>query len=121
MLTFGLLIALFQVLLSSTLCEIILIAAVPKIFSTSVSALFVCMLHVFKTNSHFVSMLPSKEKGLILLGLKGSRTSTNKQALRGMVMKPPRVMLTGTLRRASMRARGAWYLVRCCEALRRTW
>ena len=46
-------------------------------------------------NSHFVSMPPNKEKGLILPGLKGSRTSTNKQALRGVGMKPPRVTLTG--------------------------
>ena len=62
------------------------------------------MLHVFK---FFVSMQPNKEKGLILPGLKGSRTSTNKQALRGVEMKPPRVTLTGTLRGASMRAWGA--------------
>ena len=48
-LTFCLLIALFQVLPSSTPCWIILIAAVPKIFSTSVSALFARMLHIFKT------------------------------------------------------------------------
>ena len=40
-------------------------------------------------------MPPNKEKGLILPGLKGSRTSTNKQALRGVGMKPPRVTLTG--------------------------
>ena len=53
-------------------------------------------------------MQPNKEKGLILPGLKGSRTSTNKQALRGVEMKPPRVTLTGTLRGASMRAWGAW-------------
>lgn len=41
-------------------------------------------------------MPPSKEKGLILPGLKGSKTCTNMQTLRGMEMKPPRVILTGT-------------------------